>query len=510
MPFLREFVQQAQEDPRLEAERGRAYADLGFLSRELGEHERALSDLDEAGKVFARLAAGWPDAEYRRGLAEVRNSQGGVLAEMGRAGRADQAFRQAHDLLDGPGSAPAAAAEDRDALARTCSSWGELHRTLGRLEQAEALLRRAVALREGLLAERPGPAIRGQLAHSWINLGAVLRARRQPDPAEDAYRNALKVLDAAGPASGPPAPVSDQRARAQALNNLAIVLREQGHPADAETAHRESVAIKEKVAATYPSVPLYRQELARSLNNLGIIRSDLGRLEQAQEAYEKAIAAYERLATDFPGVPGYAIELAGTYSNMGRLVADRGQLEASLPWLAKAIQTVEPAYRRDPRIVKVRETLCVAHWTRATTLAGLGRFEPALADWDRAIDLDDGRYHAALRLERASARLNRKDPAGAAADARAVAESAQATAKDLYQAAACWALAARLVAGDAAQADRYAAQAVGALRRAAAKGYPNPVRWKDDPDLRDLQSRDDFRQLLSELAAKVPEAKPGQ
>src|SRR3712207_8990888 len=61
------------------------------------------------------------------------------------------------------------------------------------------------------------------------------------------------------------------------------------------------------------------------------------------------------------------------------------------------------------RAVKVRETLCTACWARAMTLAGLGRFREALADWDRAIEVDDGRHHNTLRVKRASNLLNLKD-----------------------------------------------------------------------------------------------------
>ena len=511
VPFLREFAQQAQDDPRLEAERGRAYADLAMLSQELGDHDRALADLDEAGQIFGRLADGWPDPEYRRELAGVHNTRGVVLDAMSRPDSADQAFRQAFDLLDRPGSDPGASVEDRHDLAVTCNNRGDLLGSLNRLEEAEALLRRAIALREGLLAERQTPAARGQLATSWLNLGAVLRVRRQPAKAEEAFRNAVQVVDAsAGPAADSATQLRLQRAKAQALNNLAVVLREQGKKADAETAHRDSLEIKEKVAVRYPSVPLYRQELARGYSNLGVIRHDLGRPGPAQEAYEKSAGIYERLIADFPDVPGHAIELAGTYTNLGRLIGDRGQKDASLPWLAKAIQILEPAHRRDPRVAKVRETLVVSHWARAMTLAGLGRFEPALADWDRAIELDDGRHHISLRIKRASNRLQVKDHAGAAADARAVGESPESTAGDLYPAAAVSAMAARLAAGKPDLVEQYGAQAVGLLRRAAGKGYPNPERWKDDADLRDLRTRDDFRQLLSELAGKAPEVKKGK
>src|SRR5262249_28969169 len=153
---------------------------------------------------------------------------------------------------------------------------------------------------------------------------------------------------------------------------------------------------------TFPSVPQYRHELARSFNNLGSLLHSLNRHKDAQAAYGKAIGIYERLAADSGAVPPVTVELAGTYTNLRRLMGGAGQLEESLPVLTKSIDSLESVHRTDPRVAKVRESLLVTCWARAMTMAGLRRFGPAVDDWTRAIELDDGQYHSALRLKRAS------------------------------------------------------------------------------------------------------------
>jgi tetratricopeptide (TPR) repeat protein len=193
------------------------------------------------------------------------------------------------------------------------------------------------------------------------------------------------------------------------------------------------------------------------------------------------------------------VELAGTYTNLGRLIGDNGQLEESLPWLNKSVDSLEAAHRQDSRSVKVRESLLVASWARAMTLAGLRRFQPAAQDWTRAIELDDGHYHNTLRLKRASTLLNQKDHAGAAADAQDIADFAASTGQDLYSAACVFAHSAGLARKDAPAAESYGSRAVAVLRRAFAKGYGDQARFKKDADLEQLQGREDFKELIREL-----------
>ena len=65
------------------------------------------------------------------------------------------------------------------------------------------------------------------------------------------------------------------------------------------------LAIQEKLAADFPAVPDYRQELAGSHNNLGSLLADLGKRAEAEEQYRQALAIQEKLAADFPAVPDY-------------------------------------------------------------------------------------------------------------------------------------------------------------------------------------------------------------
>jgi hypothetical protein len=63
-----------------------------------------------------------------------------------------------------------------------------------------------------------------------------------------------------------------------------------------------------------------------------------------------------------------------------------------------------------------------------------------------------------------------------------------------------------LTTAERAERNRYADQAMDALRRAVDNGYKAADRLRNDPELEPLRSRDDFKKLLGEVESK---SKPG-
>ncbi len=64
-------------------------------------------------------------------------------------------------------------------------------------------------------------------------------------------------------------------------------------------------------------MPRYRQELAASHNNLGALFQEQGRGEEAEAAHRQALAIQEKLVADFPAVPAYSVALGGSFCNFG-------------------------------------------------------------------------------------------------------------------------------------------------------------------------------------------------
>ena len=96
VPFYNEFVNQQQNDPELEAERGRVWFSLARLRREMGETASVRSDYEQIAAIFARLSADFPTvADYRQELAGSHNSLGLLLQDQGKWADAETAYRDA-------------------------------------------------------------------------------------------------------------------------------------------------------------------------------------------------------------------------------------------------------------------------------------------------------------------------------------------------------------------------------------------------------------------------------
>src|SRR5262249_40879808 len=147
-----------------------------------------------------------------------------------------------------------------------CLNWrGEISRTLGRYEDADADYLKAQIALEAL--PEPRPADREELARTLYNRGILLRDTQRPAEAEDHFRSAIKLLtELAGQASEEP---GREPHLARAYLNLGTVIPSRERFVDAKDAYVEAVGILESVTARFPNKREYRYELGVTYNNLG-------------------------------------------------------------------------------------------------------------------------------------------------------------------------------------------------------------------------------------------------
>jgi tetratricopeptide (TPR) repeat protein len=130
------------------------------------------------------------------------------------------------------------------------AAWAPILKGLGRIEEAEGLLRHALPILELEL----GPD-HPEVAGAWNNLAGTLA---DPQEAAAAYERALAAKERT---LGP-----DHPALAITLNNLGVNARRRGRPADAEAYYRRALAILEgRVEPGHPNLELTRRNLDRLL-----------------------------------------------------------------------------------------------------------------------------------------------------------------------------------------------------------------------------------------------------
>lgn len=164
-------------------------------------------------------------------------------------------------------------------IAALASNLGELLRALERFEEAEALLREALALDEARL-----PGSQASVALRLNNLALLLQDAKKDaeklDEAESLLRRAL-ALDESGE---PP----DKAAIARDLGNLSSLLATRGKPEEAEPLLQR--ALKQEKELWGPDHP----NVAFQLNNLAKLRLDAGHPEEAEPLLREAEEIFRR------------------------------------------------------------------------------------------------------------------------------------------------------------------------------------------------------------------------
>ena len=216
----------------------------------------------------------------------------------------------------------------------------------GKLDDAEHHFHEALAI-----ASRTENA--GHLARTWNNLGAVAHARGRYQEAEQHYLKAAEYWERQQEKHG--------LEYVRLKNNLAVVYRALGKPAEAEPLARETVRLAGTEAA--PHTGVYLRNLAE------ILRSQ-GRTDEALNTAKRALEALEALA-ERP-----LLRIAEVRQSMAAIESERGNVSEAerLEGLALAIY---------------EEHLGAEHPRTASTVSNLGHYLMAQSRWTEARPLLD-------------------------------------------------------------------------------------------------------------------------
>src|SRR5205807_1742914 len=163
----------------------------------------------------------------------------------------------------------------------------------------------------------------------------------------------------------------------------------------------------------------------------------------------------------------------------------------AIPWYDQAISHLEDILGQGEKNAEARRSLRNAYWGRAEGRTELGLYAEAVADWDRALKLDDGshkkewaaaRVQAKLKIIHLAAKEGKHQKADAAVEEwLKEAPSPQVKMSLAHVLAVCSAIAEEEKMS--ALVDAYAARAVALVRQAYMEGY-----FRDNPNVTVLAS----------------------
>lgn len=282
----------------------------------------------------ARLGADHP------GLASIQNNLASCLTEIGRLNEAEPLIRHVVALAE-------AADPPHPALATRLYNLARFLGDSGRPEEAEPLFRRVIAIEtERFGADHP------EVAASLQALGRVLADLNRGDEAMAVFDTALAIYDRL------PDQAEQRSAIGRRLTDLARDMGDAGRRREAIAIARRALAINESLASGH----FYA---ARNLNLLGILLQEEGRLEEAEAAKRRALAINEQILD--PGDP----ELGITLNNLGYQMLVTGRAAEAAEFLRRALEHAQAEPTPSPELIRSRADMLVS------ALRSLGRFAQA-------------------------------------------------------------------------------------------------------------------------------------
>ena len=271
------------------------------------------------GKLEAGALRDQPETEAALQLTIATVLAGG--ADFDHAARLADAAVRTLERVHGP---------DDIALAQAINNLASIQDRLGRTADAEALHRRALAIRERAL----GPD-HGDVAFSLNNLAGILWAQGRTEEAMAMYERALAIRERA---FGPTHPLVGNT-----INNMAVLNIKAGNLPRAEELLRRALAVQE--AALSPDHP----DLAMPLNNLAYLCDEQKKHADAEALNRRALVIREKsLGPTHP-------EVAGSLNNLAWSLNAQGKRAEARECYVRALSIWEPARgAEDPQVVKVK------------------------------------------------------------------------------------------------------------------------------------------------------------
>ncbi len=206
---------------------------------------------------------------------------------------------------------------------------GNAYRAIGRFEEAESHLRRAVVLGDALY-----PNGHADLSLALNKLARLCEERAQYEEAEALFRRALDMRRSLYG--------EDHEEVAILLNNLGLLLHTRGRWAEAEKLLRQGLAIRRVRFGND------HEHVANSLNNLAMVLDQTGRTSAAIPLYRESLAIdRQRRGPKHPFV-------ARTMSNLAGALHSQGHTEEAEALLREAIAISQEVYGREHSSVAIQ------------------------------------------------------------------------------------------------------------------------------------------------------------
>jgi tetratricopeptide (TPR) repeat protein len=293
------------QDPTIRRETGRVYCRCLELYMILGRSDLAGAAGRKALELQESLAAefpGWP--EYRNDLAKTQIEYAASLAMENRIDQALRAYARALEISEQLTRESPKEADFQTSLALANINLGYFH-MISQPQQAEPYFRKALALAEQLQNGQPRSAdYQVLLAWSCANLGRVFLATGRLNQAEQILEKSLAILKPAGTA-GPREAKGYDQVVADALICRGSVHFRKWQNSLAERKLQEGIKLLEEIHRGQPKFFPTRIQLGMAQMTLAGVWLVTNQNAKAEETYRQSLKLLEELLRDTPQLRPY-------------------------------------------------------------------------------------------------------------------------------------------------------------------------------------------------------------
>ena len=284
------------------------------------------------------------DRVLRRELADAYQKVGDVqgnpfMPNLGDLKGAVASYGKAIALLEPAVAGPGASDAERASLATAYLMCGALRLNEGKADEALAMAKKGLALRQALAAEAPGNAGRQMdLAQAWQYVAFDAAPAGRHAEARDALAAQAAIL--AEQLRQRPSDRAVRRSLGQNLYLRGESASNAGDPAGALARFREAEKLEEELVTEEPASVQFRRDLAYTQTETGNTELVLSNAPAALEEYRRALAAFEAMAKEDPKSTDPILGIAMSHHNAAEALEKMGRRAEALEESRRA----RPAY----------------------------------------------------------------------------------------------------------------------------------------------------------------------
>ncbi|MBX7103327.1 MAG: tetratricopeptide repeat protein [Gemmataceae bacterium] len=432
LEYYREFAQESADSVDDLVRVAKAQFRVAQMNQEMGRNAEALVAARACVATYESCVGRGDDPAAIENLrAEANLYLGCVQLHHGLWAEAEPQLRKTIAMCAGPSATREHDAMRRKNKAHCLAKLAELYKQTGKAADALTAAEEAVAIRTGLVEEKPDSFdARRDLTNATLHRAEALTRLGRLAEALAQHERVIELSLEAVRTHG-----WDFNVRfdlCTAYTTYAHVYWRMGKHAEAAKSYRRALVIVDELATTCPGMAQYRASRLHTLSNLSTCLShDPSKLDEALVLAREAVVVGRKLVADQPDHgptrQTFILALMGLANRSRR----SGEFNDAIEINQEAIRNMEVLRAAGPVSSEAECTEAGVSCNLSIELSAVGRFREALASADRAVEIlerlmrsphppgDTQRYLRNSYNHRSTARDCLGDSAGALADANA-------------------------------------------------------------------------------------------